>query len=95
MVSQIHQYLHHNKSVGAMIEIQTKTDFALRSECLNTLAKEICLQVASANYVCVGELLKSKYIKDESKSVSDLIVEVEKQIQESIVVSKMIRFQAQ
>lgn len=95
MVSQIHQYLHHNKQIGTMIEIQTKTDFALRSECLNTLAREVCLQVASTNYACVDDLLKSKYVKDESKSVNDLISEVASQLKEPIVISKMIRFSAQ
>ena len=93
MLGKIYQYLHHNNSVGSMIELRTQTDFALRSECVNTLAKEICLQVASLKYIgSVDELLTSRFVKDDTKSIADLIDKVKEDIGEDLILTKVSVF---
>lgn len=81
---KVYQYLHHNNSVGSMLMLETVTDFALRSECVNTLAKEICLQIAFMNPSTIDDLTKSTYIKDSDKTISSLIRECSEKIQEDI-----------
>jgi len=43
----IDTYIHSTKRVGVMIELACETDFVARGEDFNTLAHEICLQIAS------------------------------------------------
>lgn len=86
---KVFQYLHHNQNVGSMITLRTKTDFALRSECVNTLAKEVCLQVACNQINDIDELLKSKFIKDDTRTIQDLVNECKSQIGETLVVDSV------
>lgn len=42
----IFHYVHHNHSVGVLIELNCSTDFVARSESFRTLANELTLQIA-------------------------------------------------
>ena len=42
----IRRRLHHNHSVGVLIELNCSTDFVARSESFRTLANELTLQIA-------------------------------------------------
>ncbi len=39
-------YVHHNHSVGVLLELNCSTDFVARSESFRTLASELALQIA-------------------------------------------------
>jgi elongation factor Ts len=52
----IDTYVHSNKRVGVMLEIACETDFVARGDDFNTLAHEICLQIAS---------MRPQYVKEE------------------------------
>ena len=41
-------YLHHNRQLGALVELNSETDFVARSEAFQQLAHEIALHVAAA-----------------------------------------------
>jgi len=43
----ITSYIHHNRKVGAMVEIRCETDFA--ATVLRDFAKDLCMQVAATN----------------------------------------------
>jgi len=66
-------YIHHNKKLGAMVELQCETDFVARNEEFVTLANEIAMHVAaidplylSPETVPANELEKQMQIfKDE------------------------------
>jgi len=51
----IDSYIHSNKKLGVMIELNCETDFVARSEDFQNLAHEICLQIASMNPLFVRE----------------------------------------
>jgi elongation factor Ts len=40
-------YIHHTKKLGAMVEIQSETDFVARNEEFRTFADDIAMQVAA------------------------------------------------
>lgn len=91
MPGKVYQYLHHNNNIGSSVLIRTKTDFALRSECVDNLARDICLQVAALNDSNIDSLLESNWLKDSSLTVKELIHNVEEQIKEPIVIEKINR----
>ncbi|GAC1380513.1 MAG: translation elongation factor Ts [Ktedonobacteraceae bacterium] len=49
----IFSYVHHNNSVGVLLELNCSTDFVARSESFRKLASELALQIAGAHPVAV------------------------------------------
>jgi elongation factor Ts len=47
----IYSYIHHNNSVGVLLELNCSTDFVARSEAFRKLANELALQIAGAHPV--------------------------------------------
>ncbi len=45
----IFSYIHHNNSVGVLLELNCSTDFVARSETFRKLASELALQIAGAH----------------------------------------------
>lgn len=86
-------YIHQNGKIGAMVEVLCETDFVARTSEFKNLAHEIAMQVASMNPKDVDTLLKQEYIRDNSKTVGDLIKENIAKLGENIVVSKFSRFE--
>jgi elongation factor Ts len=64
----IFSYVHHNHSVGVLLELNCSTDFVARSEAFRELARELALQIAGA---------APKYINFED--VPAEVIEAEKQ----------------
>jgi len=58
---KIELYSHGNGRIGVMLEINTETEFASRSEVFRSFAHEIALQITSAAplYVCDEEIPQS------------------------------------
>ena len=44
---RVFQYLHGDGRIGVMLELEAQTDFALKTELLETFAHEVCLQICS------------------------------------------------
>jgi elongation factor Ts len=42
-------YLHHNKRLASMVELQCETDFVARNQDFGTLANDIAMQIAAMN----------------------------------------------
>jgi elongation factor Ts len=83
----------HNDRIGVLLEIRAETDFVVRSEPFQNLAREITMQIAAADPKDVAELLSQPYIKDESKTVKDLIIEVVAKVGENVSVEKFYRIE--
>jgi len=49
----IGSYIHSNGKLGVMVEIKCETDFVARSERFQEFAKNVAMQIAAANPVCV------------------------------------------
>ena len=46
-------YIHSTGKIGVMVELKCETDFVARNERFQQLAKDISMQIAAANPVCV------------------------------------------
>jgi elongation factor Ts len=50
----IGSYIHSNGKIGVLIELKCETDFVAKNEKFLALAKDLAMQVAAANPVCVS-----------------------------------------
>jgi elongation factor Ts len=104
----IEAYIHTGGRVGAMVELNCETDFVARTDEFKQLAHNLAMQVAAMNPKFIGEedipqgadveaeaacLLMQSYIKDEEKSIQDIITETIARVGENIKVSRFARFE--
>ena len=88
----IHSYIH-NERIGVLLDLRAETDFVVRSEPFKKLAHELVMQIAAMPAQDVAELLKQPYIKDESKTVEQLIGGVIAIVGENIKINNFARFE--
>ncbi len=87
----IDSYLHPGKKIGVLLELGCETDFVAKSPDFQKLAHELCLQLAAS-----GEkipLPEQPWIKDEKKTVKELIDEYIAKLGENIVLRKFARYE--
>jgi len=104
----IHSYIHHNRRLGALVELNCESDFVARTDDFRKLAQQIALQVAAANplYISADEiavgaegdpkelcLLAQPFVQDESRTIQDLLSEVISKTGENIRVRRFARFE--
>jgi len=86
-------YTHSTGKVGVVVSLLCETDFVARGEDFQTLAKELCLQVAAMSPKNEKELLDQEYIRDPGKKIKDLIKETIAKLGENIKVGKFSRLE--
>jgi len=104
----IESYIHHNRRLGALVELNCESDFVARTEDFRKLAQQIALQVAGANplYISPEEmtdgakgdpkevcLLLQPFVQDESRTIQDLLSETISKTGENIRVRRFARFE--
>lgn len=90
-VGLIDSYVHLGK-LGVLIEVQTETDFAVRSRRFRAFVHDLCLQIASTAPSDIEALMNQPFIKDESQSVRGLLDQAIATIGENIIVKRFIRY---
>lgn len=50
----IGNYIHSNGKIGVMVEIKCETDFVAKADQFQQLAKDVAMQIAATNPVCVS-----------------------------------------
>lgn len=86
-------YIHHNKKVGVMLELQCETDFVALNEEFQQLGNTISMQIASMKPENKEELLKQPYVKDPQTTVENLIKEKILKIGENITIGRFQRWE--
>ena len=89
----IESYIHQNGKVGVLLEILCETDFVARTEEFKNLAHEVTMQIAAMEPKDVDELLKQEYIRDNSKTIQDLVKAAIGKLGENIVIKRFTRFE--
>ena len=77
-------YIHHNKKIGALLELLCETDFVAINSEFQQLGNTLAMQIASTNPRDVSSLLETPYIKEASKIIEVLIKECIFKIGENI-----------
>lgn len=88
----VHSYVHNDR-IGVLIDLRAETDFVVRSEPFQKLAHELAMQVSASAPKDNEELLGQPYIKDESKTVKDIINEVIAKVGENVTVNQFYRIE--
>ena len=86
----IDSYIHPNKEIGVLLELSCETDFVAKSKDFQTLAHELCLQIAAMGKEV--PLLEQPWVKDQSKSIKELIEEHIVKVGENITIKKFVRY---
>jgi elongation factor Ts len=87
----IDSYIHPNKKIGVILELNCETDFVARSEDFKNLAHELCLQIAALDDE--PPLLEQSWVKDAAKTVKDLIEEYIAKFGENISTKRFTRYE--
>jgi len=87
----IESYIHPNKKVGVLLELDCETDFVAKSEDFKTLAHELCLQIAAVRDEV--PVLEQPWVKDPSKTIKDLVEEYVAKIGENITIKRFERYE--
>lgn len=104
----VQSYIHHNQRVGALVEVNCESDFVARTDDFKELVAAIALQVGGTQpkYVSLEELpedseddpkavvlLEQPYLRDESKTIGDLVKEAIAKTGENIRIKRFARFE--
>jgi elongation factor Ts len=104
----ITSYIHAGGRIGALVELNTETDFVARTDEFKELAYNIAMQVAamSPEYVSKEEcptgeeidfqnacLLLQPYIKDPTQTIQDIITGLIARTGENIKIGRFARFE--
>ncbi len=89
----IESYIHQNGKIGVLLELLCETDFVARTYEFKKLAREVAMQIAAMNPTDVESLLKQEYIRDPSKTMSDLIREAIAKLGENTLIKRFQRFE--
>jgi elongation factor Ts len=88
----IDAYIHPNKKVGVLLELNCETDFVSRGKDFQALAHELCLQVAGVDDEKTP-LEEQPWIKDPSKTIKDLVNEFISKTGENVAIKRHTRYQ--
>ncbi len=89
----VEAYVHTTQRVGALLEIRSETDFVARNPEFKKLAHDIAMHITAAAPETVPMLMEQPFIKDESKTVGDLLTESISRFGENIQVTRFSRFE--
>lgn len=89
----IEAYIHNNGKIGAILELSCETDFVAKNNQFKELAHDLAMHVAAMNPQDLKELLKQPFIKDEEKTIEDLINQTIAKLGENIKIRKFVRLE--
>ena len=88
----IDAYIHAGGRIGALVELNCETDFVARNEQFRTLAHDIALHVAAGHEDGLP-LLEQPFVRDEKRTIGDLVKEHIASLGENIVVRRHVRYE--
>ncbi|HYY54673.1 MAG TPA: translation elongation factor Ts [Candidatus Dormibacteraeota bacterium] len=87
----VEAYVHASKQ-GALVELNCETDFVARNDAFRKLAREVAMQVAGMGTESVDALLEQPYIRDQSKTIRELVTEVAAKTGENVQIGRIAFF---
>jgi elongation factor Ts len=84
----------HNERIGVILNLRAETDFVVRSDPFRALAHDLAMHIAAAAPASVEELLKQPYIKDETRTVQDIVHDVIAKVGENVTIKEFYRSEA-
>ena len=88
-------YISENGKIGAIVEVNSETDFVAKNEEFKTFVLNIAKQVVEKKPTTVEELLAQDSIEVPGKSVNEVLVEKIATIGENINIRRFERFESE
>jgi len=88
-------YITPDNSVGAVVEVNSETDFAARNEDFRSYVNKVITQVASSDAEDIPSFLLEKWIEEDTLSVNDVLTQKIAIIGERIDIRRFERFKKQ
>lgn len=88
----IYSYVHGGR-IGVLVDVRAETDFVVRSDPFQGLARELAMQVAAMAPLTVDDLLVQPYIKDPARTVGDIVKDVIAKVGENVQVNAFSRLE--
>ncbi len=89
----IEAYIHNNGKLGVLLELTCETDFVAKNSQFKELAHDLAMHIAAMEPQDVEELLSQPFVKDEQKTIGDLINEAIAKLGENIKIRKFVRLE--
>ncbi len=90
---RIGSYIHFNNKVGVLLELNCETDFVARSEVVEQLLKDLCMQVAATNPMAISrEDITPEQLEKQKEAFRKAASDKPPQIQEKIIQGKLESF---
>ncbi len=87
-------YVHSTGNLGALVELQSETDFVAKNPDFRLLADDLAMQIAAMEPADATELLAQPFIKDSSQTVAEVIKSAIQKFGERIEVGTWYRLDA-
>jgi elongation factor Ts len=82
-------YIHNAGQIGSMVVLCSETDFVSKNPEFEALARDIAMHIAAMRTESVEALLSEAFIKDPSKTISELLAGATQKFGERVEVSKI------
>jgi elongation factor Ts len=82
-------YVHNSAQVGAMVVLSSETDFVSKNEEFVALARDIAMHAAAMRPESIEAALEQPFIKDQDKTIAQIISQATQKFGERIVISKL------
>ena len=88
-------YISDDKKIGAIVEVNSETDFVGKNEEFRSFVADVVKQVAINNPADVEALLAEKSIADDTKTVSEVLTSKIAKIGENLSIRRFERFETE
>ncbi|MFH0906796.1 MAG: translation elongation factor Ts [bacterium] len=89
----IEAYVHNNGKIGVILELNCETDFVARNSEFRELSHDLAMHIAAMNPKDSEEFLSQSFIKDEQKSIKEIINETIAKLGENIKIGRFYRLE--
>ena len=90
----VEAYISEDGKVGAVVEVNSETDFVAKNEEFQKFVMDVAKQVVEKNPVTVEELLAQPSIAEEGKTVNEVLVNKIATIGENMSIRRFARFES-
>jgi elongation factor Ts len=90
-----YHYLHsyvHNGRIGVLVEFGCESDFLIRMEPFQAFTHDMTLHIAAAAPENVEMLLQQRFVKDETRTVGEIVEKSAAEFRERIAITRFIRW---
>ena len=89
----IESYIHNQGNIGTLLELNCETDFVARHSQFKELAHDLAMHIAAMDPENLETLLSQPFIKDQTKTIGDLLNEYIAKLGENIKIGEFKRLE--